>query len=128
VTDRPINVLLDASAVVAFTDRDSIAVGEVIAEVDDAGCAFGIPVGCLAVARGQVHDKALLDLLVNHRACRLVDSDPDDWEQLADAFGLVGSLDTAAAAVLATRFDVHILTREPRRYRRLVGGGPVIEV
>jgi hypothetical protein len=34
VSDRPIRVVLDASAIVAFT-RESVDVGEVIAEIDD---------------------------------------------------------------------------------------------
>ena len=43
MSDRPVRVLLDASAIIAFT-RESIDVGEVIAEVDDENAAVGLPV------------------------------------------------------------------------------------
>jgi hypothetical protein len=44
MNDRPVQVLLDGSAVVAFT-RGSVHVGEVIAEGDDGQATVGLP-GC----------------------------------------------------------------------------------
>jgi hypothetical protein len=64
VTEPDIRVLLDASAILAFT-RESIHVGEVICEVtDEEGCAVGLPLLCLVEATRAVADPDRLDLLV----------------------------------------------------------------
>lgn len=80
--DRPVQVLLDASAIVAFT-RSSIHVGEVIAEVDDEQAAVGLPLLCLVEATRAVADPDRLDLLVNHRATVILADDAADWRALA---------------------------------------------
>jgi hypothetical protein len=49
VSERPVRILLDASAIVAFT-RASVDVGEVIAEVDEEDAAVGLPLLCLVEA------------------------------------------------------------------------------
>jgi hypothetical protein len=46
---RPIQLVLDTSAITAFTSG-SIAVGELIAEIDDEQGATGLPVVCVAEA------------------------------------------------------------------------------
>lgn len=71
MTERPIRVLLDASAVVAFT-RGSLEVGEVVAEVNAENTAVGLPQLCLPEAEHSVADPARLDLLVTHRATQLL--------------------------------------------------------
>jgi len=49
MNERPIRVVLDTSAVIAYA-RGSIDVGETINEVDDDEAAFGIPVLSLVEA------------------------------------------------------------------------------
>ncbi|HET6950395.1 MAG TPA: hypothetical protein VFI47_08470 [Acidimicrobiales bacterium] len=61
-----LRVILDTSAITAFC-RESIHVGEVIAEVaDEEGAAVGLPVLCLVEATRTVADTDRLELLVNH--------------------------------------------------------------
>ncbi len=67
MSDRPVRVILDASAIVAFT-RGSIDVGETIAEINDEYAAAGLPVLCLVEANRLVADSDRLELLVNHPA------------------------------------------------------------
>lgn len=129
MSDRPIRVLLDASAVVAYTQGTAIGVGEIIAEVDSEDAAVGIPIPCLVLARAEVADEAMLDLLLAHRACMLVGTVQEDWRRIAATLPLVdGRYDVAVAVVLADVLDVDILTRRPGWYVRLPGGGPIIEV
>lgn len=71
MSGRPVHVLLDASAIVAFT-RGSIDVGEVIGEVDAEQAAVGLPVLCLTEANRAVVDADLLDYLVTHPATAVV--------------------------------------------------------
>jgi hypothetical protein len=52
VSDQPVKVILDTSAIVAFT-RGSIDVGEVITEVHDEYAAAGLPVLDVAVRPGR---------------------------------------------------------------------------
>jgi hypothetical protein len=99
VSGRPIRVLLDASAIVAFT-RGSIDVGETIAEVNDEHAAAGLPFLCLVEANRAVADTDRLDLLVAHPATAVITLHPDDWRALAASYETVGRLD-AASAVLA---------------------------
>jgi hypothetical protein len=67
VKGRPVRVLLDASAIIAFT-RGSIDVGEILAEVNDEDAAAGLPILCLVEASRAVSDTDRLDLLVAHPA------------------------------------------------------------
>jgi hypothetical protein len=53
VSDRPIRVVLDTSAIIAYAQGSSIDVGEVITEVDDEECAVALPVLCLVEAAGS---------------------------------------------------------------------------
>jgi hypothetical protein len=63
MSDQPIQVLLDASAIVAFT-RGSIHAGE----VDDEQAGVGLPLLCLVEATRAVADTDRLDLLAHDRA------------------------------------------------------------
>lgn len=105
--DRPVRVILDASAIVAFT-RSSIHVGEVLAEVDDEGCATGLPVPCLVEAVHAVADTDRLDLLVTHRATVIL-PDETSWQALA-----------------AIDYDAAVLSTRPGLYAGLDNGGLVI--
>jgi hypothetical protein len=127
VSDRQLRIVLDASAIVAFT-RASIDVGEVVAEVDDELAAFGLPALCLVQASGVAADPDRLEVLVNHRAVSLLDVDAADWRALAVVRESVGRLDAATAALAATDQGCHLLTGEPGLYGALPGGGPVIPI
>ena len=105
MSDRPVQVLLDTSAIVAFT-RGSIHVGEVIAEVDDEQAAVGLPLLCLVEATRAVADTDRLDLLVHHAATAIVADNPADWRALAATYDIVGRLDAASAALAAVDLDV----------------------
>ncbi len=54
---RAVRVVLDASAIVAFT-RESIHVGEVLAEIDDELGAAAMPLPCLVEAIHSVAEPA----------------------------------------------------------------------
>jgi hypothetical protein len=127
MSDRPVRILLDASAITAFT-WESIDVGEVIAEVDDENAAVGLPMLCLVEASRAVADKDRLTLLVHHRASAVLGDDPEDWRALAAMYDIVGRIDAASAAVAAIDLDVSILTGQPGLYGGLAGGGPVIPI
>jgi hypothetical protein len=88
VSGRPVHVLLDASAIIAFTRR-SIDVGEVIGEVDAEQAAVGLPVLCLVEANRAVTDTDLLDYLVAHPATAVTPVAPDSWRALAAAYDTV---------------------------------------
>jgi hypothetical protein len=126
VPDRPVHLILDASAIVAFV-RESIHVGEVVAEVDAEDAAVGLPVLCLARARTMVEDVDRLNLLVDHGAA-VVLPDPDDWQALAATLDLVGRWDAAAAALLALDSGLAVLTATPGLYAGLGGGDLTIDV
>jgi hypothetical protein len=125
VTDRPVRIVLDASAVLAFC-RESIHVGEVIAEVADEECLVGVPVMCLAEASRGAADADRLDLLVNHPAAVVLTVDPLSWRALAVVYDTVGRLDAAAALLAAVDNSGYVLTGQPRLYAGLAGGGPII--
>jgi hypothetical protein len=127
MSDRPLRILLDASAIIAFT-WESIDVGEVIAEVDDENAGVGLPMLCLVEASRAVVDKDRLALLVHHRASVVLGNDPADWRALAAMYDIVGRVDAACAAIAAVDLDVSILTGQPGLYGGLAGGGPVIPI
>lgn len=129
MTDHPtVRVILDASAIVAFT-RESIDVGEVIAEVaDEDGCVFALPALCLVEASRAVADDARLDLLCNHPAALVISPEPGEWRALAAAHDTVGRLDAASAVLAAIDLDCDVLTGQPGLYAGLAGGGPIIPI
>ena len=127
MSDRPVRILLDASAIIAFT-WESIDVGEIIAEVDDENTAVGLPMLCLVEASRAIADKDRLTLLVHHRVGVVLGDDPGDWRALAAMYDIVGRLDAASAAVAAVDGDVSILTAQPGLYGGLANGGPVIPI
>jgi hypothetical protein len=127
VSGRPVHVLLDASAIIAFTRR-SIDVGEVIGEVDAEQAAVGLPVLCLVEANRAVTDTDLLDYLVAHPATAVTPVAPDSWRALAAAYDTVGRLDAASAVLAAIDGDRPILTAQPALYAGLEGGGPIIAI
>jgi hypothetical protein len=127
VSGRPIRVLLDASAIVAFT-RGSIDVGETIAEVNDEHAAAGLPILCIVEATRAVADTDRLDLLVAHPATAVLVPRPGDWQALAATYETVGRLDAASAVLAAIDLDCLVLTGQPGLYGGLAGGGPIIPI
>lgn len=129
MTDTPtVRVILDTSAIVAFC-RESIDVGEVIAEVaDEDGCAFALPVLCLVEASRAVSDRDRLDLLAHHSAALILTPDPESWRALAITYDTVGRLDAASAVLAAIDLGCDVLTGQPGLYAGLAGGGPIIPI
>ncbi|MET8088183.1 hypothetical protein [Micromonospora sp. NPDC005194] len=125
MNERPVRIVLDASAVLAFC-RESIHVGEVIAEVADEDCVVGVPVMCLAEASRGAADADRLDLLVNHPAVEVLTVDPLSWRALAVVYDTVGRLDAASALLAAVDSGGYVLTGQPGLYAGLAGGGPII--
>lgn len=126
MNDLTVRIILDASSILAFT-RASLDVGEVIAEVaDEPGCAFGLPVLCLAEATRAVADTDRLDLLVNHPVALVLAPDPVSWRALAVTYDTVGRLDAASAVLAAIDLGCDVLTAQPGLYAGLAGGGPII--
>ncbi|WP_240944485.1 hypothetical protein [Micromonospora thermarum] len=123
--DLPVRVVLDASAILAFT-KGSTAVGGAIAQVAEEGHLFGLPVACLAEASRSVVDTARLDLLVDHPAAAVLTVDPLSWSALADTYRTVGRLDLASALLAATSNACTILTAQPDQYAGLTGDEPIM--
>jgi hypothetical protein len=125
VSDRPVRLVLDASAIVSFTE-ESIHVGEVIAEVDDDRASVGLPLLCVVEAATVAADTGRLRLLVNHHATVLLADDPASWPAFVAVHKAVRRFDASAAALLASIRECHVLTCQPDLYRGLSDGGPVI--
>ncbi|MEW2382703.1 hypothetical protein AB0873_11545 [Micromonospora sp. NPDC047707] len=123
--DLPVRVVLDASAIVAFT-TGSAAVDETIAQVVEEGYLFGLPVACLAEASRSVVDTARLDLLVDHPAAAVLTVDPLSWSALANTYRAVGRLDTASVLLAAAHNECTILTAGPDQYTGLTGDEPIM--
>ncbi|BCB76022.1 hypothetical protein GCM10022251_56020 [Phytohabitans flavus] len=124
---RPTRVVLDASAIIEFT-RQSIHVGELLAEVADEGAVAALPVVCLVEAHHAVADTDRLDLLVNHRATALLADQPADWLALAATYDIVGRIDAASAVLAAIDHNCGVLTRQTGLYAGLDEGGLVIPI
>ncbi|WP_433824807.1 hypothetical protein ACQP2E_21945 [Actinoplanes sp. CA-015351] len=120
--------MLDTSAVVAWT-RGSLAVGELIAEIDDEHGAVVLPLPCLIEAAHLTGllEQVRLDALIAHRAVFLLSDDPQDWQALATLRGLVGTPGRASAAMLALDADVDVLTRDATWYTPVAGGKATLE-
>jgi hypothetical protein len=121
-----IRTVLDTSAIVAYT-RESIAVGEVLAEVaDEAECAVGLPVLCIVEAAQRVADPHRLGLLLRNPVTVVVTPDPTMWERLSTTCDTVGRVDAASAACLALDEDCDVLTAQPGLYAGLDDGGEMV--
>jgi hypothetical protein len=115
----PIRIILDTSAILAFT-RGSTLVGDTAAEVDDDGGRLGLPISCLVEARWRLADLDRLSLLVHHRATELITTSAD-WSALAAAVEVAGRQDAASALLAAVQSGCDVLTANPRRYAGLAG-------
>lgn len=125
---RTIRLVLDTTAITAWV-RESVAVGEVIAEINDEYGAVIVPLACLvesAHVTAMLH-RERLELLLAHPATFLVGDDGKDWVALAELRTLVGRADLASAAMVALDADVDVMTRDPRWYASVAGGRHVLE-
>ncbi|MFC7533057.1 hypothetical protein [Actinoplanes sp. GCM10030250] len=120
---RAVRLVLDTSAVAGWV-RGSVAVGELIAEIDDEHGAVLLPLPCLIEAAHNTGmlEQAHLEILIGHQAVVVVSDDPADWLALTTLRGLVGSADRASAALLALDAGVDVLTRDASWYQAVAGG------
>lgn len=125
MSDRPVRLVLDTSAIIAYT-HGSIDVGETIAEIDDEYAAVALPVLCLLEAHRVVADHDRLMVLVNHPAAITLTIEPDDWPAVATFADAGGRIDAAAAALVAADYGATVLTRQPGPYRAMSPDIPVI--
>ena len=129
MTERRVTLVLDTSAIVAYTRAETaIHVGDVLIQVVDDGAVVVLPVACLAEAVPAVADIAMLDVLVSHEATLVLADGEDMWRDLAAMTEVVGRHDAASAALAAIDFGANILTRSPLLYAGLAGGGMVIAI
>jgi hypothetical protein len=120
---RAARLVLDTTAMTAWC-RGSIAVGELLAEVNDENGAALVPLSCLVEANHLTAslEREYLELLLEHPATVLVADDPQDWPALAELRTLTGGADSASAALLALDAGADVLTRDPQRYAGIKGG------
>lgn len=125
---RTVRLVLDATAISAFT-RGSVAIGEILIEVDDEQGAVILPLACLVEA---AHATALLErdrlqMLIGHPATFLVSDNPDDWLALTELRTLTERADRASAALIALDYGVEVMTRDARWYSAVNNGRDVLE-
>lgn len=125
MTERPITLVLDASAVAAYT-RSSIDVGEVLVQVDEEKAVAAIPLPCLVEAAHTSLDRDRLDVLISHPTTMIISENPRSWQALVQAYSLIDRYEAAVAALLALDHDAVVLSRRPDRYAAMNAGGLVI--
>jgi hypothetical protein len=125
--NRPVQLVLDASAIVEFT-RQSIHVGELLAELVEEGAVAALPLACLVEAVHAVADRDRLDLLVDHSATVVTANDPEDWQALAATYDTVGRADAASAFLTTLDYECMLLTRQPGLYAGLGNADQVIPI
>lgn len=126
--DRPVGLILDATAIMAFTDpKLAIHVGEPLIEAEDNGEVLGLPLPCLVDAARST-TSSLVDLLVRSGSVVVLAEDPQSWRALTSMWDLVGRYEAATAALFSVDLDVPVLTREPGRYRNVGDGERTIAI
>ena len=126
MTDRPVRLILDTSAVLAYA-AGNINVGEPVAEVAADGVRFTAAITCLAQAAQRV-DEGWLNMLVRHEAFAATDLTFGQWRQLAALLGVVAEMGTASALLLALEYNCDILTADPSLYAALGDDPPIIAI
>ena len=115
MTERPVRVVLDTSAVLAYV-RGSVDVGETIGEVHDDGARVGLPVLSLVEGQRTAVEKDWLERLLEHHATAVLDVAGSDWRALAVMYDNVEPLDAAATALAAIDLGCLVLTGRPDLY------------
>jgi hypothetical protein len=125
--DRPICLVLDTSAVLAFV-RQSVHVGEVLVEVDDNAAVAAIPLAylvdlaCLVGAARDAIDHGRLAFLAEHPSTVVVPAEVAGWQTLGVLCGLTGAFAPASAALTAMDAGCWVLTAHPNVYAAVAGG------
>jgi hypothetical protein len=114
VSDVPIRVVLDTTAVIAYT-QGSVNVGEILVEVTDEDAFFAVPAVCLVEAARTAVD-AKLRLLTAHPACQVLPLLVADWSPLVAAMRVLHRLDLAVALYAARQAGGYVLSAEPDAY------------
>ncbi|MDR7280972.1 hypothetical protein [Catenuloplanes atrovinosus] len=128
IDDRPIRVVLDATAVSAYC-KGSIDVGEILGEVSDEAAVVALPVLCVVEAWPAVADIHLLDVLLTHRHTRVLGLEPTEWERLSAAYDATDRLDVASTVVASDgNGGAAILTAAPDLYASFSDNGTVIPI
>jgi hypothetical protein len=114
VSDQPIRVVPDTSAIIAYA-HGSLNVGEVLVEVTDEQASFAVPAVCLVQAATAAADTQLR-LLTAHPACRVLPLHAEDWPRLVTAMRIFGRVDLAVSIYATRQADGYVLTAEPDAY------------
>lgn len=129
MTDRRVTLVLDTSAIVAYTRRETaVHVGDVLIQVFEDQAVAVLPSACLAEAVPAVADTGLLDVLVAHDATMVLADGETMWRDVAAMAEVTGRPDTASAALAAIDFGANVLTRTPGMYAGIGKSGMVIEI
>ena len=118
--NRPIRLVLDTSAVLAFV-RQSVHVGEVLVEVDDNAAVAAIPLACLVEAARDAVDHDQLVFLAEHPSTVIVAEEAGHWRMLGGLCSMTGGYASASAALTALDARCWVLTANPAIYAS-VGG------
>lgn len=127
MTDRPVALILDTSAVLSFV-RSSIHVGEVIAEAADEQGVAAIPLPCLVEAAQAAVDLDRLEVLAEHPDTVVLAEDPQNWRALASLLPLTGEYPAACAVLAAIDVERWVLSARPQLYAGVNGGAMVIPI
>lgn len=125
--ERPIRLVLDTSAVLAFV-RQSVHVGEVLVEVDDNNAVAAIPLACLVEAVRDAVDQDQLALLAEHLSTVVFGAAVEDWRALGALCAITGGYAAATAALTAMDASCWILTARPELYEHIAAGGLVVPI
>jgi len=118
VTPAQFRAVLDTTAAAAYARR-SVDLGEVLAEITAEDARFSVPALCLVeAAAGATPDQVeLLRVLAKHPCCTVLPLASSDWQQVASAAQLLGTLGRAAAALpVASGLALYVVTHEPDAY------------
>ena len=120
MNDRPARLVLDSSAIAAYV-AGSMAVGELLAEIDAEDGTVLIPLPCLIEAAANIAPGggAWVGILLGHPAAEVVDVDGEQWPMVAGVRSMLGAYEPAAAAWIAVTNGVDVLTRHPKLYQGL---------
>ena len=128
----PIRLILDASAICAFGQHETV--GEVIGEVDDEEETFAVTTASLAEALASGAEPALIEVLQTNTACVVVTS-TSDWQGLGRFMDLTRPApnqlhDTGDSdlTMLALHHEAFILTDRPDRYTSILDSVITIEL
>ena len=129
-----IRIILDASALTAFGQHETV--GEIIGEInnEEHGAAFATTTAALAEAIARGADRVLLDILRTNTNCVLVAS-TTEWDELGRFMDLtrpapdaLHDLADSDLTLLAVRTRAYILTDHPTRYTTIVASVVTIQL